>query len=606
MKRLIVAIALLLAVGTLGMRAQTKKPAAGHAAAKPAAASASRSFSVVEASIPEMQAAMKSGRTTSREIVRQYLERIGTYDYMLHAAITVNPKAMELAAERDRERAQGKIRGPLHGIPIALKDNVLTTFMRTTGGALAFENLIPPYDATLTKNLIDAGAIIIAKTGMSELANFVAGAPTPMPADYNAVGGQGYNPYDPRKDPRDATFDGRPALQTGGSSSGIGTAANFWAGNVGSETSGSILSPSNQNMLAAIKPTVGRISRYGVIPITADQDTAGPMAKSVSDVAIMFGAMESASPDPNDPATRTCTPAPGRDYTKFLNKDGLKGARIGIPRASYYDAFTPPGEPSTPRGGEPPAAEGRGGRAGRGGGGRGGLNADQKKAMDDAIAVLKAQGAIIIDPANIPSIVDPDPKNNFLRWGQCSGVTNVKGHDEDCSVVLKYGMKRDFNAWLATLGPSAPVKSLTELREWNKAHEKAGAIKYGQSQLDISDEMDVEKDRSRYEADRAKDIRLSATHGIDEVMKAERLDAILFPGANGAAIAAKPGYPTVTVPYALVANEPTPAFPAGFNAQPAPMGVSFTGMACSEPALIALAYAFEQATKKRIPPPSVP
>ena len=176
--------------------------------------------------------------------------------------------------------------------------------MRTTGGALAFEDLVPPYDATLTKNLIDAGAIIIAKTGMSELANWVAGAPTPMPANYNAVGGQGYNPYDPRKDPREATFDGRPALQTGGSSSGIGTAANFWAGNVGSETSGSILSPSNQNMLAAIKPTVGRISRYGVIPITADQDTAGPMAKSVADVAIMFGAMESASPDPNDPATQ--------------------------------------------------------------------------------------------------------------------------------------------------------------------------------------------------------------------------------------------------------------------------------------------------------------
>ena len=213
-----------------------------------------------------MQAALKAGRVTSREIVRQYLQRIGMYEEVLHAAITVNPKALELAEERDRERAAGRIRGPLHGIPIALKDNVHTTFMRTTGGALAFENLTPPYDATLTKNLIDAGAIIIAKTGMSELANFVAGAPTPMPANYNAVGGQGYNPYDPRKDPREATFDGRPALQTGGSSSGIGTAANFWAGNVGSETSGSILSPSNQNMLAGIKPTVGRISRYGVIP----------------------------------------------------------------------------------------------------------------------------------------------------------------------------------------------------------------------------------------------------------------------------------------------------------------------------------------------------
>jgi amidase len=605
MKRAFLTTAVLLAAATLGTLAQTTPPTRAKRMPVPARVAANKPFTVVEATIPEMQAAMAQHRVTSRQIVQLYLIRIATYENRLHAAITINPKALELADERDRERSQGKMRGPLHGIPIALKDNVHTTFMRTTGGALAFENLVPPYDATLTKNLIDSGAIIIAKTGMSELANWVAGAPTPMPADYNAVGGQGYNPYDPRKDPREATFDGRPALQTGGSSSGIGTAANFWAGNVGSETSGSILSPSNQSMLAGIKPTVGRISRYGVIPITADQDTAGPMAKTVADVAIMFGAMESPSPDPNDAATRLCTPAPGRDYTKFLNKDGLKGARIGIPRASFYDAFTPPGPPP-----EPPAdaaGRGRGGRgAGGGGGGNGGLNAEQKKAMDEAIAVLKAQGAVIVDPANIPSIVDPDPKNNFLKWGQCSGVTNAKGKDEDCSVVLKYGMKRDFNKWLATLGPVAPLKSLTELIAWNKAHEKAGAIKYGQSQLDISDEMDVENDKIRYEADRAKDIKLGGTHGIDEIMKAQRLDAIVFPGASGAAIAAKPGYPTVIVPYAMVPNSPTPAFPDGFNAKPAPFGVSFTGMACSEPRLIELAYAFEQATKKRVAPPNLP
>jgi amidase len=606
MKRVFLATLLtgaLLALATLGALAQTKPPTRTKRMPVPARVAANRPFTVVEATIPEMQAAMAQHRVTSRQIVQAYLIRIATYEHTLHAAITINPKALELADERDRERSQGKLRGPLHGIPIALKDNVLTTFMRTTGGALAFEKLVPPYDATLTKNLIDSGAIIIAKTGMSELANWVAGAPTPMPADYNAVGGQGYNPYDPRKDPREATFDGRPALQTGGSSSGIGTSANFWAGNVGTETSGSILSPSNQSMLAGIKPTVGRISRYGVIPITADQDTAGPMAKTVADVAIMFGAMESPMPDPNDAATRLCAPAPGRDYTTFLNKDGLKGARIGIPRASFYEAFTPPGPPPEP----PPDARGRGrGGRGGGGGGNGGLNAEQKKAMDEAIAVLKAQGAVIVDPANIPSVVDPDPKNNFLKWGQCSGVTNAKGKDEDCSVVLKYGMKRDFNKWLATLGPAAPLKSLSELIAWNTAHEKAGAIKYGQSQLDISDEMDVEKDRARYEADRAKDLKLGGTHGIDEIMKAERLDAILFPGASGAAIAAKPGYPTVIVPYAMVPNSPTPPFPDGFNAKPGPFGVSFTGMACSEPKLIELAYAFEQATKKRVAPPNLP
>ena len=579
MKSLVNGTALALAVATLTLSAQTKRAAAPAAARKP--------FTVVEATIPEMRAAMEQGRLSSRDLVQQYLIRIATYEDRLHAAITVNPEALKIAAERDRERAQGKIRGPLHGIPIALKDNIHTTDMRTTGGALAFEELVPPYEATLTKNLKDAGAIIIAKTGLTELANWVAGAPTPMPGNYNAVGGQGFNPYDPRKDPREATFDGRAALATGGSSSGVGTAANFWAGNIGTETSGSVLSPANQNMLAGIKPTVGRISRYGVIPITADQDTAGPMAKSVSDVAIMLGALEGATPDPEDPATQKCTPPPGRDYTKFLNAAGLKGARIGIPRAFFYDRVTTPPDPA-------------------GGSGRGGLNDDQKKAMDEAVAVLKQQGAIIIDPADIPSVVDQDPKNNFTLWNQCSGVNEGRGKDEHCSIDFKYGMKRDFNKWLATLGAAAPLKSLKELIAWNNAHQKAGAIKYGQSNLDISDEMDLARDKARYEADRAKDIRLGGTHGIDEVMKAERLDAILFPGAGGAGIAARPGYPTVIVPYAMVANAPTPAFPTGFNAKPTPFGVSFTGMACAEPKLIELAYAFEQATKKRVPPPLFP
>src|SRR5262245_47485074 len=575
MKRALVAFVIVAAAAALTTSACTQ-PAAAPASGK--------AFTVVEATIPELRAAMEQGQVTSHEIVRQYLVRIGMYEDMLHAAITVNPKALELADERDRERAQGRLRGPLHGIPIALKDNVHTTFMRTTGGALAFEHLVPPYDATLTKNLVDAGAIIIAKAGMTELANWVAGAPTPMPGNYNAVGGQGYNPYDQRKDPREATFDGRPALNTGGSRSGAGTTANLWAANVGTETSGSILSPSNQNMLAGIKPTVGRISRYGGIPLTADQDTAGPMAKSVTDVAIMLGVLESASPDPNDPATRTCTPPAGRDYTKFLNRNGLRGARLGIPRAFYYDKITPPGETST----------------------RGGLTDDQQKAMADAIAVLKAQGAVVVDPADVPSVVDTDAKNNFVLWSQCSGANEGRGKDERCSVDLKYGMKRDFNTWLASLGAAAPFKTLTDLRAFNTAHEKAGAIKYGQSNLDISDEMDLERDRARYEADRAKDIRVGGTHGIDEVMKAQRLDALVFPGASGAALAAKPGYPTVIVPYALVANAPTPVFPAGFDARPGPFGVSFTGMACSEPKLIELAYAFEQATKKRVPPPQFP
>jgi amidase len=551
---------------------------------KPPVAPARRPFNVVESTIREMQTAMAEGRVTSREIVEQCLMRIATYEDKLNAVIVVNPRALEEAEALDRERAQGKLRGPLHGIPIALKDNIHTVNMPTTGGALAFDGLVPPYEATLTKNLRDAGAIIIAKTNLTELANWVA---TGMPANYNAIAGHGFNPYDPRRDPREATFDGRPALSTGGSSSGVGTAANFWAGNVGTETSGSILSPSNQNMLVGIKPTLGRISRYGVIPITADQDTPGPMARTVADAAIMLGVLEGAAPDANDPATSKCSRPPGGDYTRYLNREGLKGARIGIPRAFFYDKITPPGAR------EP----------------RGGLDPAQARLMDEAIAILKQQGAVIVDQVEIPSVVSTDPQENFLLWNVCSGLDNAKGKDAACSIVFKYGMKRDFNRWLASLGAAAPVKTLTDLRQWNIAHQRAGSIKYGQALLDISDEMNVEADAARYRADREKDLRLSATNGIDAAIKNYQLDALLFPGPSSAAIAAKPGYPTVIVPFGLVPNAPFPPtqpFPETFAATPAPYGVSFTGLACSESRLIELAYAFEQATKRRSPPPSAP
>jgi amidase len=503
--------------------------------------------------------------------------RIALYEERINATIYVNPRALEEADIRDAERRLRKVRGPLHGIPIALKDNIHTTDMPTTGGALAFAGLVPPYEATLTRNLREAGAIIIAKTVLTELANWVAAA---MPTNYSSLGGYGFNPYDPRRDPRDATADGRPVLITGGSSSGIGTAANFWAANVGTETSGSILSPSNANMLAGIKPTVGRVSRYGVIPITADQDTPGPIARTVGDAAILLGALEGAAPDANDPATRTCQPPPDRDYTPFLRRQGLKGARIGVPRAFYYDRVTAPGTRDP----------------------RGGLTDAQRKVMDEAIAVLKKEGATIVDPADIPSVTATDPAKNLLLFPTCSGPDNARGKDGTCSTVFKYGMKRDFNAWLASLGDKAPVKTLTGLRAWNIAHERAGALKYGQAQLDISDEIDLDRDMARYEMDRAKDVALSGKEGIDAALQQHKLDALLFPGGSGAAIAAKPGYPTVIVPFGLIPNAPTPPLPTGFNARPAPFGVAFTGTACSEPRLIEVAYAFEQATKRRIPP----
>jgi amidase len=584
------AVFLSFVVGVLAVALSAQTPRRAVGSPKP--------FQLIEATIPEMRTAMASGRLTSRALVSQYLVRLATYEDRLHAAIVVNPHALDEADRLDRDRAAGKIHGPLHGIPIALKDNIHTTDMPTTGGALAFAGLIPPYEATLTKNLRDAGAIIVAKTGLTELANWVAGAPNPMPGNYNAVGGFGYNPYDPRPDPREATFDGRPALQTGGSSSGIGTAANLWAANVGTDTGGSVISPSNANMLVGIRPTIGRISRYGVIPITADHDTAGPMTRTVTDAAIMLGALESPSPDPNDPATTTCTPPAGRDYTKFLRATGLKGARIGIPRAYYYDRITLIGDSNSRPEGISTATTITAGR--------GGLNADQAKVMADAIAVLKQQGAIVIDPADVPSLAAKDPKDNFAAWDFCSGADQAKGMDLGCSVNFKYGMKRDFNLWLKSLGAVASVKTLTELRQWNLAHAKAGAIKFGQSRLDISDEMNMETDRARNEADHKKDWLLSRERGIDGVLKANNLDAILTPGGAGAGLAARSGYPIIVVPFGLIPNAPNPPFPTTFQAKPAPFGVGFTGGACSEPKLIELAFAFEQATKRRVPPPATP
>ncbi len=524
-------------------------------------------YDVVEATIPEMQAAMEQGRVTSRALVEAHLLRIALYEERVNAVISINANALEEADRLDQERAEGRVRGPLHGIPVALKDNVLTTHIPTSGGALAFEGFVPPYEATLVTNLRAAGAIILAKTVMTELANFMASG---MPGNYSAVGGYGLNPYDPRRDPREGRNDGRPVMGVGGSSSGIGTAMSFWAVNVGTETSGSILSPANANMLAGIKPTVGRVSRYGVIPITADQDIAGPMARTVTDAAIFFGALEGSEPDLNDPATELCEPPPNGDYTTFLRTDGLQGARIGIPRASYYDSARVPGTDQF----------------------RNRLTDEGRALMAEAIDILTAQGAIVVDPADVPSVLDPDPENNLLAAGRSS--------------VLHYGMKRDFNAWLASLGESAPVKTLTELREWNLAHERAGSMKYAQANLDRSDEIDLEGDRAEYEADRARDLYLNGEHGIDEVMNALELDALVFPGSGGAGIAAKPGYPTVIVPFGFIENAGGPAMPEGFDAKPRPLGVSFTGMACSEPRLLELAYAFEQASLRRVAPPGMP
>ena len=552
--------------------------AVGCSAPAAAPGGAANDFTVVESDIRDIQDRMARGELTSRELVTRYLTRIAMYEDLLNAAVTVNPDALAEADMLDAERARGSVRGPLHGIPIALKDNIQTTHLPTTGGSLAFAGYVPPYEATLTRNLRQAGAIIIAKAGLTEFANFMAGSPNPMPGNYNALTGFGFNPYDARRDPRPTRFDGRPVLSTGGSSSGIGTAASFWQGNVGTDTGGSIISPSNADMLVGIRPTLGLVSRWGIAPVTLDHDMAGPMTRNVADAAIMLGAMQGLERDANDPATGVCTPPPDADYTPHLREDGLVGARIGIPRAFYYDEVT------------------------AGGGTYGGLDAEAATLMGEVIEALEEAGAVIVDPADVPSLVDPDPDRNFAAWDLCVGGEQAKGFDDSCSINFKYGMKRDFDAWLESLGPSAPVHSLTELREWNLEHRAAGSMKYEQSRFDISDEMDVEADRARNEADMAKDELLSRTRGIDAVLAEHDLDAILTPGSRGAGLAARAGTPIIVVPFGFVANDGGPPFPDGFEPRPAPFGVGFNGPACGEARLIEIAYAFEQATKRRVAP----
>jgi len=550
-----IVIVMAVAAATLALAGAQRQP--GAPAATPS------SFTVVEASISELRAAMEDGRTTSRTITAQYLARLERYNPSLHAAISINPDALKDADARDAERRQRRRRGPLHGIPVAVKDNIQAVGMPTTGGALAFRHWHPPYDATLVRRLREAGAVIIAKTTLTELANWVAFG---MPAGYNAVLGYSTNPYDLRRVLRNGVEV--PRHLPGGSSSGIGTAASLWAGNVGTETAGSILSPASETMLVGVKPTVGRISRHGVIPISADLDTPGPMTRTVRDAAIMLGVLEGGAPDPQDPATRACTAPRNADYTPFLQRDALRGARIGIPRAGFVS-------PVTLRATSVPAAV-----------------PAPALILEEAIRVLRTAGAVLVDPADLPSASARDESAALAAWPMCTRPDQSR-ETEDCSIVLRYGMKRDFNAWLRTLGRAAPVPSLSALRHWNNEQAPQGAIAFGQGQLDASDAIDLDRDRARYLRDLAKDRRLTRAQGLDVVLKAQRLDALLFPVYSGFAVAARAGYPSVRVPF--VPDQ-------GRSEVPVPSGVTFTGAACSEPRLLALAYAFEQVTKRRVPP----
>jgi amidase len=475
------------------------------------------------ATIPQLQTALGTGQLTSRALVESAMARIDTYDRKgprINAVAELNPEAGVLADALDAERQQGRLRGALHGIPILIKDNIDTgDQMHTTAGALVLKDMRAREDAFVVRRLRAAGALILGKANLTEFANFVA---LKMPNGYSSRGGQVANPYNLRFDPS-------------GSSSGsaAAVAAGYVPIAVGSETSGSILSPSNDQSLVGIKPTLGLVSRTGIIPIAHSQDTAGPIARTVTDAAIALGAMTGV--DPQDPATTASAGHARADYTPFLRADGLRGKRLGIPRRGYFDNRR---------------------------------EAADYQVVERAIALLKAQGAILVDPADLPAAERLNQRNYF---------------------VLDYEFKSDLAAYFARGGEAAPVKSLAEVIAYNRAHRKQ-ALRYGQDVL-LGSEKIVHNARNaaRYRRERALDLRLARTEGIDAVMQKYNLDALVFPMSNGADVGARAGYPTVIVP-------------AGYRADGHPVGISFLGRAWSEPTLLAIAYAFEQASHARRAP----
>jgi len=533
-----VAVAVLL-VGGLTLPLGAQKRGAGSAR-----------LQLVEATVGQLQKALQTGLLTTEQLVGRYLDRIAAYDDAgpgVNAFLHVNANALDEARQADALRHPGIARHPLEGIPVLLKDNVDTADMPTTAGSVALAGSLPPDDAFIVQKLREAGAIVLGKGTLTEFANFIA---IGMPTGYSSLGGYGFNPYDPRPLPGG---DGRPVLQTGGSSSGpaIGVNANLVTLGVGTETSGSILSPSSANGVVGIKPTVGLVSRDGIIPITADQDTAGPIARTVEDAALLLGVL--AGFDPVDPATGACL-TPGNcfsDYTRFLDKHALRGARIAVPPFS----------------------------------------ASRAAIMDDAIAKLRELGAYVEMIPALPS-----------QLGICVAYPPPAG----CSTVLMYGQKRDLNAYLAAT-PGAPVHTLAEIIAFNAV--TPGALKYGQAIFEAAEQLDVtpgSADTLRYLDDLAED-RARARGALDDVydgpdnMKgtADDFDAILASENRFAGTPAKAGYPSITVPGGF---RP----PADPIVNPFPSGVTFTGPAFSEPTLIAFAYAYEQATQHRRPPASTP
>ncbi|MGG3468353.1 amidase family protein [Neobacillus pocheonensis] len=428
-----------------------------------------------EATISKMQEKLQSSEITSKELVLLYLHRISILDKQINSVLEINPDALQIAEALDTERKEKGPRSRLHGIPILIKDNIDThDKMHTSAGSLALKDSIAEKDSFVAEQLRQAGAVILGKTNMTEWANFMA---IGMKSGYSSRGGQVLNPYGPGK------FD------VGGSSSGSGAAiaANFAAAAVGTETSGSILNPSSQNSLVGIKPTVGLISRRGIIPIAHTQDTAGPMARTVEDAAILLTALTGR--DEHDPVTQT-NPINNTDFTKFLFKDGLNGKRIGFAVEGFIEL----------------------------------LSEDKQKVVSEALETMKALGAEIID-----NIVIPSAK---AEWK----------YD-----VLTYEFKPDLNAYLNGLHPSIKVRSLKDLIDFNNQDEEK-MLKYGQAVLIQSEETSGSLTENEYIEALEFDLFHSTQQGIDYALETYNLDAIVFPHEEGSHISAKAGYPSIAVP----------------------------------------------------------
>ncbi|WP_163971504.1 amidase family protein [Oceanobacillus halotolerans] len=473
------------------------------------------SFQLGENTIKQIQQQMEAGNLSAKQLTLLYLKQIANYNQdgpQINAIVEVNPDALHIAEALDVERKKDGARGPLHGIPVIVKDNIDTADKtHTTAGSVALQHHYATEDAFIVKQLRDAGAIILGKANLTEWANFMTEG---MPNGYSSRGGQVLNPYGPGK------FD------VGGSSAGTGAgiAANFAVGGIGTETSGSILSPASSNSLVGIKPTVGLLSRTGIIPISNSQDTAGPMTRTVEDAAILLGVLSGI--DEKDPATKM-NPIVIQDYTSYLNKDGAKNTRIGIPR-NYLTNLT-----------------------------------DEETALfNQAVKDLEALGATIVDSIEL---------NNTPK-----------------SSVMFHEFKNGVNAYLKNSPGSSPVHSLLDVINYNQAHPKE-ALQFDQTLLLASEKKSGTLTEAEYLRDRIQDLAQSQENGIDKIIDDHELDALLFANNLGAGIAAKPGYPSITVP-------------GGYTSEGKPIGITFTSKAFSEATLIEMAYAYEKKTLHRKAP----